>query len=306
MDQDDQDSLLEVSESDRQTNLLLSNNLTDIFCSDYYSRFKNSTNINEPSMTMSRVSQLDKISEDNSNTTHIKIIHITERLSSEIQRNQLLENKLSAQETRIKELQDQLQAKDSQLKDALQLNLKLQTQINKEQDKVRQYIKSNKELRFIINSLQNPTSISDLRTETLQSTLECPSVRPISQNRGKRAQNNSHSYSSSKAVFTKMLTEDSQQNLSDKIKEALSFLNQRVDYQNRDPKNTDKSKYYRSQSNFWSSVTTSPNPGRSNHTQNNISLNKIQNTDKKLDNTLILLKAIRQQCNQNTTTKKGQ
>ncbi|CAD8061363.1 unnamed protein product [Paramecium primaurelia] len=305
MDKDDSGSLLEISESDRQTNLLLSNNLTDIFCSDYYSRFKNSTNINEPSMTMSRVSQLDKISEDNSNTTHIKIIHITERLTSEIQRNQLLENKISAQDIRIKELQDQLQAKEFQLKDTLHLNLKLQTQINKEQDKIRQYIKQNKELKFIINSLQNPSNISDLRTETLQSTLECPSVRPISQTRGKRAQNNSHSYSSSKAVFTKMLTEDSQQNLSEKIKEALSFLNQRVENQKRDQKINDKSKYYRSQSNFWSSVTTSPNPGRSNHTQNNISLTKLQSTDKKLDNTLILLKSIRQQCNQITTQKKG-
>lgn len=50
------DSLLEISESDRYTNMLLSNNLTDIFSNDYYSKFKNSQNILEPSMTMSRVS----------------------------------------------------------------------------------------------------------------------------------------------------------------------------------------------------------------------------------------------------------
>ncbi|CAD8080831.1 unnamed protein product [Paramecium sonneborni] len=302
--EEEQDSLLEISDSDRQTNLLLSNNLTDIFFFDYYSRFKNSTNINEPSMTMSRVSQLDKISEDNSNTTHIKIIHISERLTSEIHKNQLLDNQINAQEKFIKELQEQLQLKDLQLKDTIQLNLKLQTQINKEQEKIKQYIRQNKELKFIINSLQNPKSISDLRTETLQSSQECPSVRPISQTRGKRSQNNSHSYSSSKAVFTKMLTEDSQMNLSEKIKEALTFLNSKVDFQKRDPKNIDKSKYYRSQSNFWSSVTTTPMPGRSNHTQNNISLNRIQNTDKKLDNTLIMLKAIKQQYNQFTTSKK--
>ncbi|CAD8087560.1 unnamed protein product [Paramecium sonneborni] len=304
MDKNEQDSLLEISESDRQTNLLLSNNLTEIFSSDYYSKFKYSTNINEPSMTMSRVSQIDKISEDNSNTTHLKIIHISERLTFEIHRNQLLENKITSLEKIIKEQQEQLDSKELKLKDILQLNLKLQIQINKEQEKCKQYIKQNKELKFIINSLQNPKSISEFKTETLQSSLECPSIRPISQTRGKRAQNNSHSNSSSKAIFTKMLTEDSQMNLSEKIKEALSFLNTKVDCQQKDKTNIDKSKYYRSQSNFWSSFTTSPIPGRSNHTQNNISLNKIQITDKKLDNALILLKSIKQQYNQFTTSKK--
>ena len=74
---------MEISESDQLTNMLLSNNLTDIFMNDYYSKFKNGQNILEPSMTMSRVSQLDKISEDNSNITHMKVSHASERLMLE-------------------------------------------------------------------------------------------------------------------------------------------------------------------------------------------------------------------------------
>ena len=35
-------------------------------------------------MTMSRVSQIDKMSEDNSNITHIKVVHTSERLVFEL------------------------------------------------------------------------------------------------------------------------------------------------------------------------------------------------------------------------------
>ncbi|CAD8157204.1 unnamed protein product [Paramecium octaurelia] len=307
MDQQDQDSLLEISDSDRLTSMLLSNNLTDIFLNDYYSKFKNSQNILEPSMTMSRVSQLDKMSEDNSNVTHMKVVHASERLVIEMQKNQLLENKLFQQAKLIQDLQEQIDSKELQLQESIQLCEQLQSQVEKSEKINKQKSKEISELKFVINSLSKRLNFTNLKQETLQSSMECLSFRPSSQPRGKKTHNNHHSYSSSRAYFQKILTEDTPNISNDKIvkDKVLSFLNTKL----KDTKQTEKNdikkeKYYRSQSNFWSSLTTSPNPSKSNHTQNSISVGKSQLSDKKIENTLTLLKAIKIQCNQFQNHKK--
>ncbi|CAD8085426.1 unnamed protein product [Paramecium primaurelia] len=307
MNQQDQDSLLEISQSDHLTNMLISNNLTDIFLNDYYSKFKNSQNIVEPSMTMSRVSQLDKISEDNSNITYMKVIHASERLIIELQKNQLLENKLFQQTKLIQDLQEQIDSKELQLQESIRLCEQLQSQLEN-QIKINK-LQSNQilELKFVINSLSQKLNLTDLKQDTLQSSMECLSVRPSSQPRGKKTYNNNHSYTSSRAYFQKILTEDTQNISNDKIMrdKALLFLNtKQKDTKQNEQNIIKKQKYYRSSSNFWSSVTTSPNPSKCNHTQNSISTNKLQTSDKKIENTLTLLKAIKIQCNQFSSHKK--
>ncbi|CAD8181633.1 unnamed protein product [Paramecium octaurelia] len=304
MDQKDQDSLLEISQSDHLTNMLVSNNLTDIFLNDYYSKFKNSQNLLEPSMTMSRVSQLDKNSEDNSNITHLKVIQTSERLILELQKNQLLENMLLQQSKQIQELQEQVDSKELQLQESIRLCEQLQSQVEN-QTKINK-LQSNQllELKFIINSLSKKLNLIDLRQETLQSSMESLSVRPSSQPRAKKFYNNHHSYTSSRAYFQKILTEDTQNISIDKIMKdkALIFLNKKQkSIQQTEKSNIKKEKYYRSSSNFWSSVTTSPNP---NQTQNSTFANKSQTSDKKIENSLALLKAIKIQCNQFSSTKK--
>ncbi|CAD8176508.1 unnamed protein product [Paramecium pentaurelia] len=308
MDQQDQDSLLEISESDHLTSMLISNNQTDIFLNDYYSKFKNSQNILEPSMTMSRVSQIDKMSEDNSNITHIKVVHTSERLVFELQKNQLLENKLYQQTKMIQDLQEQIDSKELQLQESIQLCEQLQSQIENQTKINKQQSKQISELKFVINSLSKNLNLNNLKQETLQSSMECLSFRPSSQPRGKKSYNNHHSYSTSRAYFQKILTEDTQNISNDKIikdNNVLCFLNTK----NKDTKQIDqndikKEKYYRSQSNFWSSLTTSPNPNKSTYTQNSISAGKSQLSDKKIENTLTLLKAIKIQCNQFSNNKK--
>ncbi|CAD8094369.1 unnamed protein product [Paramecium sonneborni] len=307
MDQQDQDSLLEISESDHLTNMLLSNNLTDIFLNDYYSKFKNSQNILEPSMTMSRVSQLDKISDDNSNITHMKVVHASERLVFELQKNQLLENKLLQQTKLIQDLQEQIDSKELQLQESIQLCEQLQSQLENQKKINKQQSKQISELKFVINSLSKQLNFNNLKQETNQSSIECLSVRPSSQPRGKKTYNNHHSYSSSRAYFQKILTEDTQNISHDKIikDKVLLFLNtKQKDNKLNEKLDIKKEKYYRSQSNFWSSITTSPNPSKINHTQISVSANKACISDKKIENTLTLLKAIKIQCNQFQNNKK--
>ncbi|CAK89165.1 unnamed protein product (macronuclear) [Paramecium tetraurelia] len=311
MDQKDQDSQLEISQSDHLTNMLVSNNLTDILLNDYYSKFKNSQNLLEPSMTMSRVSQLDKNSEDNSNITHLKVIQTSERLILELQKNQLLENKLLQQSKQIQELLEQIDSKELQLQESIRQCEQLQSQVEN-QTKINK-LQSNQllELKFIIkqlldylSSLSKKLNLIDLRQETLQSSMESLSVRPSSQSRAKKSYNNHHSYTSSRAYFQRILTEDTQNISIDKVMKdkALIFLNAKQKSKLQTEKsNIKKEKYYRSSSNFWSSVTASPNP---NQTQNSIFANKSQTTGKKIENTLALLKAIKSQCNQFSSSKK--
>ncbi|CAD8111376.1 unnamed protein product [Paramecium sonneborni] len=98
---------------------------------DYYEKFKLGQNLYEQSATLSRISLGEKTSEDNNNTfSYINMMNMKERLSDQILKNQVLENKieqLSKEITgalnHVKLLQKQNELQSELLKDA---NVKLQ------------------------------------------------------------------------------------------------------------------------------------------------------------------------------------
>ncbi|CAD8202598.1 unnamed protein product [Paramecium octaurelia] len=72
-----------------------SQNYAYLLQQDYYEKFKMGQNLYEQSATLSRVSLGEKTSEDNNNTyTYINMIHLQERLSDQMVKNQFLENKI--------------------------------------------------------------------------------------------------------------------------------------------------------------------------------------------------------------------
>ncbi|CAD8121840.1 unnamed protein product [Paramecium sonneborni] len=121
---------------------------------EYYEKFKLGQNLNEQSATLSRIS-LEKTSEDNNNTfTYIHMINMKERLSDQILKNQILENKIdslskeiSGALNHVKLLQKQNELQSELIKSA---NIKLQNK-----NKVIELEKTiNQQLKSKISELQ--------------------------------------------------------------------------------------------------------------------------------------------------------
>ncbi|CAD8199916.1 unnamed protein product [Paramecium pentaurelia] len=103
-----------------------SQNYAYLLQQEYYEKFKMGQNLYEQSATLSRISLGEKTSEDNNNTyTYINMVHLQERLSEQILKNQFLENKIEQLSKEIKGalnhvalLQKQNELQSSLLKDA--------------------------------------------------------------------------------------------------------------------------------------------------------------------------------------------
>ncbi|CAK93990.1 unnamed protein product (macronuclear) [Paramecium tetraurelia] len=114
-------------------------------------------NLIDQSATLSRLSIIDKTSDDLTNNTQIKLISSSERLGEEIyknQKNQILEQQVVTLQLQLKLaidhitiLQDQVESKQKEIN---QLQLKLQEQINKNENESR----INSQNQFKIEQLQ--------------------------------------------------------------------------------------------------------------------------------------------------------
>ena len=80
---DNQNDSIDYSKS----NFLQSKDISDYLSKDYYSKFKMELNLYDQSATLSRLSIIDKTSDDFTNNTQIKAICSSERLAEEIYKN---------------------------------------------------------------------------------------------------------------------------------------------------------------------------------------------------------------------------
>ncbi|CAD8189717.1 unnamed protein product [Paramecium pentaurelia] len=147
---DIQNDSLNISKS----NFLQSKDISQYLSKDFYTKFKMEQNLIDQSTTLSRLSIIDKTSDDLSNNTQIKAICSSERLTEEIYKNQILEKQVATLQYQLKLaidhttiLQDQVENKQKEIN---QLQLKLQEQINKNENES----KINSQNQFKIEKLQ--------------------------------------------------------------------------------------------------------------------------------------------------------
>ncbi|CAD8201782.1 unnamed protein product [Paramecium octaurelia] len=145
-----QNDSLEISKS----NFLQSQDISEYLSKDFYTKFKMEQNLIDQSATLSRLSIIDKTSDDLTNNTQIKLITSSERLGEEIYKNQILEKQVVTLQQQLKLaidhitiLQDQVEIKQKEIN---QLQLKLQEQINKNENESR----INTQNQFKIEQLQ--------------------------------------------------------------------------------------------------------------------------------------------------------
>ncbi|CAD8110590.1 unnamed protein product [Paramecium sonneborni] len=124
-------------------NSLQTKDITEYLSKDYYNKFKMEQNLYDQSATLSRLSIIDKTSDDFINNTQLKAICCSERLSEEIYKNQILEKQITNLQQQLKLainhisiLQNQMEQKQ---KDIDLLQKKLEEQINKNENEKKNY-----------------------------------------------------------------------------------------------------------------------------------------------------------------------
>ncbi|CAK60833.1 unnamed protein product (macronuclear) [Paramecium tetraurelia] len=190
-----------------------SQNYAYLLQQDYYEKFKMGQNLYEQSASLSRVSLGEKTSEDNNNTyTYINMIHLQERLSDQMVKNQFLENKieqlskeLAGALNHVSLLQKQNELQSGLLKDA---NVKLQKK-NKEIEIEKT---TNLQLKRKISNLQqiNTNYLDQVETLSLKKeSVILSNYKTASEFRTSNQSNNSSQRKLNSDKIHQGLTEDS-------------------------------------------------------------------------------------------------
>ncbi|CAD8119488.1 unnamed protein product [Paramecium sonneborni] len=159
-----------------------SQNISQFLQRDYYEKFKLGQNLYEQSITLSRLSLGEKTSEDYNNNTCIGLLHIQERLTDEICKNQLLESKVAQLTKDLQAAMEHTAILQKQNENYVQMlqeaNMKLQKQIrNYEIEKIlnKQLMKKNQELQEVNNNYQKQVQSFE-KIKQLQNFQDCKNI----------------------------------------------------------------------------------------------------------------------------------
>ncbi|CAD8104904.1 unnamed protein product [Paramecium sonneborni] len=206
-----------------------SQNISQFLQRDYYEKFKLGQNLYEQSITLSRLSLGEKTSEDYNNNTCIGLIHIQERLSDEICKNQLLENKVTQLTKDLQAAMEHTTILQKQNENYVQMlqeaNMKFQKQIkNYEIEKMlnQQLMKKNQELLEVNNNYKKQVQSIEKKKQ-LQNFSDCKKIilskchqksnqSICSSNRNKEKQNQGNTEESTvkDSSFSEMKSNDNQ------------------------------------------------------------------------------------------------
>ncbi|CAD8203252.1 unnamed protein product [Paramecium octaurelia] len=257
-----------------------SQNISQYLQHDYYEKFKLGQNLYEQSITLSRLSLGEKTTEDHNNITQIGLIQIQERLSDEICKNQLLENKVTQLNKDLQAAMEHTMILQKQNENYVQMlqqtNTQLQNQIrNYEIEKKlnQQLMKKNKELLEVNNNYQKQVQSLEKKKQ-IQNFSDCKntilskchqksnqSICSSNRNKGKLNPGNTEESTVKDSSFSEMKSNDNQ-----RFAESAQ-------------------QFYKSQ-NFWSPVKQS-SPKAHN-----------LNLEKKIESTLAQIRAIKMQIQQ--------